>query len=77
MNRADCKVSQLASHKCLSSPNRIHFGQTDRTNRRAHMHFRAFSVTSQSMLIECDWVGLNPKQVKLLLYFFQSHLIHD
>jgi hypothetical protein len=28
------------------------------------------------MWIEWDWVGLNPKQVKVLLNFFQSHPIH-
>jgi hypothetical protein len=37
---------------------------------------RACSVSSQSMWIEWDWMGLNPKQVKLLLHFFQSHPIH-
>jgi hypothetical protein len=37
---------------------------------------RACSVSSQSMWIEWDWVGLNPKQVKPLLNFFQSHPIH-
>jgi hypothetical protein len=37
---------------------------------------RACSVSSQSMWIEWDWMGLNPKQVKLLLIFFQSHPIH-
>jgi hypothetical protein len=31
---------------------------------------RACSVSSQSMWIEWDWMGLNPKQVKLLLIFF-------
>jgi hypothetical protein len=31
---------------------------------------RACSVSSQSMWIEWDWMGLNPKQVKLLLNFF-------
>jgi hypothetical protein len=30
----------------------------------------AFSVSSQSMWIEWDWMGLNPKQLKLLLNFF-------
>jgi hypothetical protein len=34
------------------------------------------SVSSQSMWIEWDWMGLNTKQVKLLLNFFQSHPIH-
>jgi hypothetical protein len=28
------------------------------------------------MWIEWDWVGLNPKQVKVLLNIFQSHTIH-
>jgi hypothetical protein len=28
------------------------------------------------MWIEWDWMGLNPKQVKLLHNFFQSHPIH-
>jgi hypothetical protein len=28
------------------------------------------------MWIEWDWMGLNPKQVKFLLNFFQSHPIH-
>jgi hypothetical protein len=39
---------------------------------------RACSVSSQStsMWIEWDWIVLNPKQVKLLLNFFQSHPIH-
>jgi hypothetical protein len=37
---------------------------------------RACSVSSQSMWIEWDWMGLNPKQVKSLLNFFQSHPIH-
>jgi hypothetical protein len=37
---------------------------------------RACSVTSKSIWIEWDWMGLNPKQVKLLLNFFQSHPIH-
>jgi hypothetical protein len=37
----------------------------DKTN-----HFRACSVSSQSMWIEWDWMGLNPKQVKPLLIFF-------
>jgi hypothetical protein len=37
---------------------------------------RACSVTSKSIWIEWDWMGLNPKQVKLLLKFFQSHPIH-
>jgi hypothetical protein len=37
---------------------------------------RACSVSSQSMWIEWDWVGLNPKQVKVLLKFFQSHPIY-
>jgi hypothetical protein len=37
---------------------------------------RACSVSSQSMWFEWDWMGLNPKQVKVLLNFFQSHLIH-
>jgi hypothetical protein len=37
---------------------------------------RACSVSSQSMWIEWDWMSLNPKQVKLLLNFFQSHSIH-
>jgi hypothetical protein len=36
----------------------------------------ACSVSSQSMWIEWDWMGLNPKQVNLLLNFFQSHSIH-
>jgi hypothetical protein len=39
-------------------------------------HVWACSVSSQSMWIEWDWVGLNPKQVKLILNFFQSHPIH-
>jgi hypothetical protein len=39
-------------------------------------HLRACSVSSQSMWIEWDWMGLNPKQVKPLLNFFQSHPIH-
>jgi hypothetical protein len=38
--------------------------------------FRVCSVSSQSMWIGWDWMGLNPKQVKLLLNFFQSHPIH-
>jgi hypothetical protein len=33
-------------------------------------HVRACSVSSQSMWIEWDWMGFNPKQVKLLLNFF-------
>jgi hypothetical protein len=37
---------------------------------------RACSVSSQSMWIEWDWMGLKPKQVKLFLIFFQSHPIH-
>jgi hypothetical protein len=37
---------------------------------------RACSVSSQSIWIEWDWVGLNPKQVKVVLNFFQSHPIH-
>jgi hypothetical protein len=37
---------------------------------------RACSVSSQSMWIEWDWMGLNPKQVKILLNFFQSYQIH-
>jgi hypothetical protein len=37
---------------------------------------RACSVSSQSMWIEWDWVGLNPKQVKFLQKKFQSHPIH-
>jgi hypothetical protein len=37
---------------------------------------RACSVSSQSMWIEWDWMGLNPKQVKLLKNFLQSHPIH-
>jgi hypothetical protein len=37
---------------------------------------RACSVSSQSMWIEWDWMGFNPKQVKFLLNFFQSHPIH-
>jgi hypothetical protein len=37
---------------------------------------RACSVSSQSMWIGWDWMGLNPKQVKLLKNFFQSHPIH-
>jgi hypothetical protein len=28
------------------------------------------------MWIERDWMGLNPKQLKLLHNFFQSHPIH-
>jgi hypothetical protein len=28
------------------------------------------------MWIEWDWIGLNPKQVKFLKNFFQSHPIH-
>jgi hypothetical protein len=40
------------------------------------VQLRACSVSSQSMWIEWDWMGLNPKQVKLLLNFFQSHPIH-
>jgi hypothetical protein len=31
---------------------------------------RACSVSAQSMWIEWDWVGLNPKQVKFLHNFF-------
>jgi hypothetical protein len=42
----------------------------------ANRYFRACSVNSQSIWIEWDWMGLNPKQVKLLLNFFQSHPIH-
>jgi hypothetical protein len=37
---------------------------------------RACSVSSQSMWIEWDWMGLKPKQVKPILIFFQSHPIH-
>jgi hypothetical protein len=37
---------------------------------------RACSVSSQSMWIEWDWMGLKPKQVKTLLIFFQSYPIH-
>jgi hypothetical protein len=40
------------------------------------VQLRACSVSSQSMWIEWDWMGLNPKQVKLLFNFFQSHPIH-
>jgi hypothetical protein len=40
------------------------------------IHIRACSVSSQSMWIEWDWMGLKPKQVKPLLIFFQSHSIH-
>jgi hypothetical protein len=40
------------------------------------IHVRACSVSSQSMWIERDSMGLNPKQVKLLHNFFQSHSIH-
>jgi uncharacterized membrane protein YbaN (DUF454 family) len=39
-------------------------------------HIRACSVSSQFIWIEWDWMGLNPKQVKLLKNFFQSHPIH-
>jgi hypothetical protein len=41
-----------------------------------YIPLRACSVSSQSMWIEWDWMGLNPKQVKLLKKFFQSHPIH-
>jgi hypothetical protein len=40
------------------------------------IQIRACSVSSQSMWIEWDWMGLKPKQVKPLLIFFQSHPIH-
>jgi hypothetical protein len=40
------------------------------------VQLRPCSVSSQSMWIEWDWVGLNPKQVKVLLNIFQSHTIH-
>jgi hypothetical protein len=40
------------------------------------VQLRACSVSSQSMWIEWDWMGFNPKQVKLFLNFFQSHPIH-
>jgi hypothetical protein len=49
----------------------------DYTSKSAYYRFfRPCSVSSQSMWIERDWMGLNPKQVKLLLNFFQSHPIH-
>lgn len=38
--------------------------------------FRACSVSTQSIWIECDWISLNLKQVKLVLNFFQSHSIY-
>jgi hypothetical protein len=38
-------------------------------------HIRAYSVCSQSMWIEWNWVGLNHKQVKVLLIF--SNLIQS
>jgi hypothetical protein len=34
------------------------------------VHFRPYSVSSQSIWNKWDWVGLNPKQVKVLLIFF-------
>jgi hypothetical protein len=37
---------------------------------------RVGSVSYQFMWIELSWVGLNPKQVKILLNLFQSHTIH-
>jgi hypothetical protein len=43
---------------------------------REDVQVRACSVSYQSMWIEWDWMGLNPKQVKPLLNFFQSHPIH-
>jgi hypothetical protein len=45
-------------------------------NSRKTKTLRACSVSSQSIWIERDWIGLNPKQVKLLHNFFQSHPIH-
>jgi hypothetical protein len=44
--------------------------------RFGYIHVRACSVSSQSIWIECDWIILNPKQVKLIINFFQSHSIH-
>jgi hypothetical protein len=38
--------------------------------------FRACSFCSQSMWIGWDWMGFNPKQVKIFHNFFQSHPIH-
>jgi hypothetical protein len=39
---------------------------------RCRPRLRACSVSSQSMWIEWDWMGLNPKQVKLLIIFSNS-----
>jgi hypothetical protein len=36
------------------------------------IHLRACSLSSQSIWIEWNWMGLNPKQVKILHIFFQS-----
>jgi hypothetical protein len=50
--------------------------QTQPPSQRFRHTLRACSVSSQSMWIEWDWMSFNPKQVKLLLIFFQSHPIH-
>jgi hypothetical protein len=41
------------------------------------IQLRACSVSSKSMWIEWVWVGSNPKQVKIVLNFFQSRPIHS
>jgi hypothetical protein len=41
----------------------------DEKKKACEAQLRAGSVSSQSMWIERDWIGLNPKQVKFLLNF--------
>jgi hypothetical protein len=40
------------------------------SNLRVHRPLRGCSFCSQSMWIRWDWVGLNPKQVKIFHHFF-------
>jgi hypothetical protein len=69
---------------------KLHYPATNKKKRREYQKrlwrtltcqhpvpclIRACSVSSQSMWIEWDWMGLNPKQVKVLKNFFQSHSI--
>jgi hypothetical protein len=56
-------------------PWKIHAITIFRTSLETKL-LRACSVSSQSMWIERDWMSLNPKQLKLLHIFFQSHPIH-
>jgi hypothetical protein len=51
-------------------------GKCNKCEDHTLIHISACSVSSQSMWIEWDWMGLNPKQVKLLKNFFQSNPIH-